>query len=651
VSGVIAPPALHLRRRSTLEALALDPARELGAGGEARVLALSGDHSLVAKLYHEPTPAKARKVALMMADEPAVDAASAALAWPRDLLADERGRFVGFLMERAAGPRLFELYNPSTRRHAAPRGDYTLLHRVGANVAAAFEALHARGYVIGDVNESNVLVRRGGAVTLVDTDSMQVPDPANGTVLRSRVGKPEFTPPELQGRSFGDFDRSPEHDRFGLAVLLFLLLMEGTHPFAGRLEDGGEMPPIEERIRRGLFPHDDHAEIRPPKLAPDFSLLDPGLRALFVRCFEDGHADPSARPTAAEWRAALVTAWAELGKCGANRHHRFGAHLDTCPWCARAALLGGRDPFPARAEPKPERRPRGTNRKGAPAPRSAPAHPPAPARSAAPAPTPTPAPAPVSMPSPATAAVPAPVQTQTPAPVPAARAPHPSGVPHPALWAAPAAVLLILAPAGMQVFCALALLAAVGRWMGAHPDGRIDRGTAEASAGLVLVALVIVALARGVVPGQPDAPEPADPPAPVVDAPRPEPAPPGVTARVARLSTTTPVDDPPELANREDVERELADRLFRAGHGEARGVPVAVWVRADGTVDPQVWMKLGDEAYAGLVTEAVPALSGMRFRPLTRNGTPIPALVWVELELVPSTPAAPDAPPVASLRR
>ena len=52
--------------------------------------------------------------------EPALDAASATLAWPRDLLTDDRGRFVGFLMERAAGPRVFELYNPSTRRHAAP---------------------------------------------------------------------------------------------------------------------------------------------------------------------------------------------------------------------------------------------------------------------------------------------------------------------------------------------------------------------------------------------------------------------------------------------------------------------------------------------------------------------------------------------------
>jgi len=355
MSDLLAPPTIVLRRRSTLETLALDPARELGAGGEARVLALSGDDSLVAKLYHQPTLAKARKVALMMEEPPELDASAARLAWPRDLLFDGSGAFAGFLMPRAEGPRVFELYNPVTRRRTAPMADYAFLLRAAANVAAAFEALHARGYVIGDVNESNLLVADDASVTLVDTDSLQVRDPADGAVHRSRVGKAEFTPPELQGRSFGDFDRSPEHDRFGLAVLLFLLLMEGTHPFAGRLDDGREMPPIEERIRRGLFPHDDHAEIRPPRLAPDFSLLAPGLRVLFVRCFEDGHADPSARPTAAEWRAALAEAEAKLVACDVNPRHRHGRHLGSCPWCARMAVLRVPDPFPADARTAPGR--------------------------------------------------------------------------------------------------------------------------------------------------------------------------------------------------------------------------------------------------------------------------------------------------------
>ena len=65
-----------------------------------------------------------------------------------------------------------------------------------------------------------------------------------GSYYRCPVGKPEFTPPELQGRLFAHLDRAPEHDLFGLAVLIFQLLMEGTHPFAGVfLGHGGRPPP------------------------------------------------------------------------------------------------------------------------------------------------------------------------------------------------------------------------------------------------------------------------------------------------------------------------------------------------------------------------------------------------------------------------
>src|SRR3954452_19416187 len=228
---------LVLRRRSSGAPLVLDPALEVGAGGEARVLRVPGEDGLVAKLYREPTLARAAKLARMIEAPPALEA-GAALAWPVDLLTDPNGgRFAGFLMPRAEGPRIFEFYNPVTRRRAAPLCDWGRLHRAGVSLAAAFDALHGHGYVVGDVNESNILVSPGDAsVTLVDADSFQVRDPQTGALYRSGVGKAEFTPPELQGTRFAEVDRAPEHDRFGLAVLLYLLLMEGTHPFAQRFE-------------------------------------------------------------------------------------------------------------------------------------------------------------------------------------------------------------------------------------------------------------------------------------------------------------------------------------------------------------------------------------------------------------------------------
>ena len=360
----LAPATLVFRRRSSLERVALDPALEIGAGGEAVVYEVPGHPGLVAKIYHQAGIERARKLTLMLANPPRMPEGTS-IAWPVDLLVRPDG-FAGFLMRRAQGPRLFEFYNPVTRRATAPAFHYGLLHRAGHNLAEAFHALHAAGYVVGDVNESNLLVHpRTAAVTLVDADSFQVRDQEAGAVFRSRVGKAEFTPPELQGVSFNDVDRAPEHDRFGLAVLLFLLLMEGTHPFAVRMQPGGDALPVEERIRRGLFPHASESdEVHPPRLSPPADLLDPGLRALFIRCFVDGHADPAARPTPAEWVRALETAEAALAQCARNPLHRHPPHLSRCPWCERTRLLRGRDPFPAAAahapvqvQPRP-RRPR-----------------------------------------------------------------------------------------------------------------------------------------------------------------------------------------------------------------------------------------------------------------------------------------------------
>lgn len=326
------------------------PGSELGAGGQATVYPVPGMPDRVAKLYRDPAPEQERKLRLMLARRPA--GATGIFAWPLDLLHDDEGRFAGLLLPRVEGKlRLFELYNPATRRDRAPLFHHGQLHRAARNLAAAFHKLHEAGFVVGDVNESNVLVGEDGRVVLIDTDSFQVRDPATGEVFRCPVGRPEFTPPELSGRSFAETDRAPEHDRFGLGVLVFQMLMEGTHPFAGRFRGEGEPPSVQERIAAGHFPYSGRADVPldPPRTAPPLDTLDPGVRALLVRCFEDGHRDPAARPHAAEWRDALAAAEASLATCERNEQHMYGEHLDACPWCERARQLEGRDPFPSAA--------------------------------------------------------------------------------------------------------------------------------------------------------------------------------------------------------------------------------------------------------------------------------------------------------------
>ncbi|HLL48263.1 MAG TPA: hypothetical protein VK399_16295, partial [Longimicrobiaceae bacterium] len=341
---------IRVRCETAGEPFLLLPGSELGAGGQAAVYPVAGRPDRVAKVYREPAPEQERKLRLMLVRRP--PGAQGIFAWPLDLLRDGDGRFAGLLLPRVDGKlRVFELYNPATRRERAPLFHHGLLHRAARNLSAAFHVLHEAGYVVGDVNESNILVGGDGRVVLIDTDSFQVRDPVSGAVYRCPVGRPEFTPPELREHRFADVDRTPEHDRFGLGVLVFQMLMEGTHPFAGRFRGAGEPPSVQERIAAGHFPYSGRADVPldPPRTAPPPATLDPALRALLRRCFEDGHRDPAARPHAAEWRDALEAAEAALVACPRNEQHMYGKHLDACPWCERARRLEGRDPFPSAA--------------------------------------------------------------------------------------------------------------------------------------------------------------------------------------------------------------------------------------------------------------------------------------------------------------
>jgi DNA-binding helix-hairpin-helix protein with protein kinase domain len=273
------------------------------------------------------------------------------IAWPVDVLLSEAdGSEAGYLMPRISGAYpILDLYNPGARCAVCPLFSYKYLFRTAQNLAAVMHALHARDYVIGDVNESNILVTDTALITIVDTDSFQVPDVGGRTVFHCPVGKPEFTPPELQGTMLRAEERTPLHDCFGLGVLIFQLLMEGAHPFAGIYNGEDDPPPIEARITEGHYPYgQNETPYRPTPFSLPIEIMPAVLRRMFQRCFEDGHKDPRMRPHATEWVQALKEAELDLDVCGVNDQHLYGSHLNICPWCQRTEILGGADPFPSK---------------------------------------------------------------------------------------------------------------------------------------------------------------------------------------------------------------------------------------------------------------------------------------------------------------
>jgi len=346
---------MKLRRTSNGQLTTLATSTPLGAGGEARIYAIKDSPGLIAKIYHRPTRERADKLQAMLAnppEKPFAENRTVSIAWPLDVLTapNDSSQVIGFLMPRVNGMQpIIDFYHPKTRRQKHPLFSYLYLLRTASNLAGCVSALHARGYVIGDLNESNILVGQTALVCLVDTDSFQVPDTRTGTIYRCRVGKPEFTPPELQSMQFAWIDRRPEHDLFGLGVLIFQLLMEGTHPFAGKHPRAMESPPLEERIAAGAFPYapDRQGGIEPMSTAPPFGMLGQRINELFQKCFVAGHNDPSQRPTAQTWQKALLEVELSLAACQDNSQHRHGNHLRTCPWCERRKQLNGLDPFPS----------------------------------------------------------------------------------------------------------------------------------------------------------------------------------------------------------------------------------------------------------------------------------------------------------------
>ena len=324
----------------------------IGGGGEGDVYALDDRPELVAKVYREPTRFTRSKLELMANNPPTLPVAGDyfPIAWPADLLlarSAQPGSVVGYVMPKLKDSRqVNQVFNPTSRLIHAPGFTYRHLVTAAANIAIVVDAVHDRNHVIGDVNESNFLIDDRARAILIDADSFQIIDERRTVYYRSLVGKPEYTPPELQNADFRTTDRTQYHDRFGLGVLIFQLLLEGRHPYAGRYVGQGEPPSTKEKISSGQFLHSRRrVPIKPGRGFLPFDTLPPQLRNLFRQCF-DG--EPGMRPTPHQWGEALTNALETLRECDRNPRHQYFPHAGRCPWCQRTRVFS-MDGYPADA--------------------------------------------------------------------------------------------------------------------------------------------------------------------------------------------------------------------------------------------------------------------------------------------------------------
>ena len=305
---------------------------ELGRGGEAIVYAGTHPTYRAIKIYSAvPEASLVQKLHIL------VDLSSQRLssfcAFPLSVVLDRPGgRVIGYAMPRGeVGLRpLHQLYGPRDRKEYFPDATWKFLVHMARNLAQAVALLHETGIVVGDLNPNNILAGPRGDLFIVDVDSFQV---ANATkVYRCTVGMPDFLAPELIGARLDAVDRTPAHDNFVLATLIFHLLNLGRHPFQGRWKSPEEFS-YEFAISDHRFAYSSSAAARgiePPPLTLALTRMGGACAKLFERAFVGSI---STRPTAKEWVTVLEALRDNMRVCTHIGTHTYLDDGLPCPWC------------------------------------------------------------------------------------------------------------------------------------------------------------------------------------------------------------------------------------------------------------------------------------------------------------------------------
>ena len=317
---------------------------ELGKGGEGTVHSIRNDASLAAKIYLSGLATeRSDKISKMVAAK--LQTSASFVAYPIDVVLDGKGVFCGFTMLKMPGRKpAHQLYGPNGRKTAFPKATFPMLVRATSNIARAMDSVHSKGCIIGDINHSGVLVADDATVVLIDTDSFQFS--YGGRLYGCKVGVPEFTPPELQGKDLSSIVRTANHDDFGLAILIFCTLMMGRHPFAGSYLGQGDMP-MDRAIAEYRFAYSSRRGstlMEAPPNVPTLADLPLSLADAFERAFgPGGSAGP--RVSASEWATLLDRAEGEIIPCTSSAAHHYFRSAQTCPWCRMERAYPGFQAF------------------------------------------------------------------------------------------------------------------------------------------------------------------------------------------------------------------------------------------------------------------------------------------------------------------
>ena len=321
------------------------------SGGEGDVYSVEGNPDLVIKVYNDKKRNEDRdlynelivKIQAMcdICDDTIIQRAG----WPQQIVYSGN-KPLGFTMNKIKYCNTFhQLTDSIDRIEKFADNNFKYILYVAYNLACAVNALHQKGIIIGDINESNFLIgnrtvaqkegvfdfKDNGIVYAIDCDSFQIPQ--NKKYFMCTVAKPEFLPPELIGANLHKVIRTVNHDNFGLAVLIFELVMQGKHPYASKGASGD----VKESISKGYFIFGNLVKLKgilPPTFSEIYSeiyySLNDEIRSLFELAFSPD--SNVIRPDAETWINALKRQIDDLVQCSEDENHYYDKNGE-CIWC------------------------------------------------------------------------------------------------------------------------------------------------------------------------------------------------------------------------------------------------------------------------------------------------------------------------------
>ncbi|MBI4118848.1 MAG: hypothetical protein HY452_01135 [Parcubacteria group bacterium] len=305
----------------------LDPDKSVGKGGEADVYDIDGgtalkifkppDHPDYIGLPHEQNGARER-IAEHQRKLPAFPSGlPEEVIVPKELAYDRNGTVVGYTMVFVKGAEVLLRYSEVNFRESGIPDD--VVADVCRNLYSIFHSSHKKGYVFGDANDLNILVK-GKEVYVIDADSGQF-----GQFL-CRVFTERFVDPLLcalhQDRILLSKPHNEMSDWYAFAVMLMqtLLCISGG-PYGGVYKPKNQSKKVAHNVRPLHRITVFHPEVRYPRPSRHFSVLSDGLLQYFFDVFEKDYRMPIPRQLLDDLR------WTTCNTCG-TIHAR-----NVCPKC------------------------------------------------------------------------------------------------------------------------------------------------------------------------------------------------------------------------------------------------------------------------------------------------------------------------------